>query len=69
MGLQANYLTSLGLNFATCKMGIIPYRLARMVRANTLKEKNKNKNCGTLLLVHGKCYKNYNNNSITRKVH
>ena len=64
MGLQANYLNSLGLNFATYKMGIIPYRLARMVRADTQKKKN----CGTLLLVHGDCYKNYNTNSITRKL-
>ena len=41
MGLQANYLNSLGLNFATYKMGIIPYRLARMVRADTRKKKKK----------------------------
>lgn len=41
MGLQANYLTSLGLNFATYKMGIIPYRLARMVRADTWEKKKK----------------------------
>ena len=41
MGLQANYLNSLGLNFATYKMGIIPYRLARMVRADTQKKKKK----------------------------